>query len=55
MRYKVRLAKEAEVDAQYAVAKAQADRQKAATAEVQKSLDALKNEAAKPAAPASVP
>lgn len=47
----VRLAQQAEVDAQYASAKAQAERQKEATREVQQSLDALKQEATRNASP----
>lgn len=41
----LRLAREAEVDAKYASAKAQADRQREAASEVQEGVEALRNEA----------
>lgn len=41
----LRLARQAEVDVQYAVAKSQAERQRAATREVQQGVETLRNEA----------
>lgn len=46
----LRLAREAEVDAKYAAAKAQADRQQGAAREVQQGVEALRNEAQRNAA-----
>jgi hypothetical protein len=52
----LRLAREAEVDAKYAAAKAQAERQQGAAREVQQGVEALRNEAQRNAAspPANV-
>lgn len=41
----IRLARQAEVDVQYAVAKAQTERQRAATREVQQGVETLRDEA----------